>query len=222
MRKTLLVLSVLVLSLASAQRTVPLEPGESLPPGVYTVARTIDGDTLVVTQGAVARSVRVIGLDTPELEPLQPFAREAAALTATLAAPGTQVYLMPDEARVDRFGRALAYVVLPSRMDLGLWLLATGSARAATVPPNTRMAAVYEAAADGARSMRKGLWAGLPGRFADRNCSAFTSYETAQAFFMAAQTERVRDAHRLDPDRDGRACQNLPRSLPPPDAAPSS
>ena len=212
----LLTLFVLTLSFfASAQRTVPLAPDESLPPGVYDVVRNIDADTLVISHEGIARSVRVIGIDAPELRPLEPFAREAAALTATLAAPGTQVYLMTDEETVDRFGRALAYVMLPNRMDLGLWLLATGSARAVSVPPNTRMAAIYDAAADGARSMRKGLWAGLPGRFADRNCSSFTSYETAQAFFLAAQTETVRDAHRLDPDRDGRACQNLPRSQPP-------
>jgi micrococcal nuclease len=43
----------------------------------------------------------------------------------------------------------------------------------------------------------------------DRDCSDFASQEAAQAFFEAAGGPQ-RDPHRLDRDRDGKACEDLP------------
>ena len=42
----------------------------------------------------------------------------------------------------------------------------------------------------------------------DRDCSDFTSWEVASAFFTAAGGP-VADPHRLDPDRDGDPCESL-------------
>lgn len=43
----------------------------------------------------------------------------------------------------------------------------------------------------------------------DRNCSDFTTWVQAQAFYIAAGGPEA-DPHRLDRDRDGIACQSLP------------
>lgn len=43
----------------------------------------------------------------------------------------------------------------------------------------------------------------------DRDCTDFNSQEEAQAFFEAAGGP-AKDPHRLDPDRDGIACESLP------------
>lgn len=71
MLKALVVL-VAVLSTSISAKTVPFKPGESLPEGVYQVERVIDADTITVMAGSVERSVRFVGINTPELRPPSP------------------------------------------------------------------------------------------------------------------------------------------------------
>lgn len=90
----------------------PVEPPERTT--TATVARAIDGDTLELEEsvGGVS-SVRLIGVDSPELEggdgEPEPGAEEAAAFTAERL-EGRRVLLQFDRERVDGYGRLLAYV----------------------------------------------------------------------------------------------------------------
>lgn len=90
----------------------PMEPPERMT--TATVARAIDGDTLELEEsvGGVS-SVRLIGVDSPELElgdgEPEPGAEEAAAFTAERL-EGRKVLLQFDQERVDGYGRLLAYV----------------------------------------------------------------------------------------------------------------
>lgn len=202
-----------LVALVGAQ-TQPFPPGESLPYGTYLVERVIDGDTFVVTYEGVQRSVRVIGVNTPELHPPQSYAVEATQFTRN-ALNGRSVELVPGEDPTDRFARALAYVTVPSSSlgdrDLALDLAMGGFAVLDIRPPNVLHAKLYAAAVQGAVSVRKGMYAASPGPFVDRNCGYFKTQEEAQAFFSGAVTYVKRDPHGLDPDRNGLACQNLPR-----------
>ena len=88
--------------------------------GGARVDRVVDGDTLRVTVDGRSRSVRLLGIDTPETHrpgtPVECGGPEATAHMQALAPPGTRVKLFtdPSQDRVDRYGRLLAYVRLPS------------------------------------------------------------------------------------------------------------
>ncbi len=218
MHRLLTTLAALLLTFGLA-RTEPFKPGEFLPDGVYVVFRVLDGDTLTIKHEGVERSVRFIGLNTPELEPPQPFAREAAAFTALYAAPGTAVMLVGEGPRVDRFGRGLAHVYLldPSgrpSAPLAALLVSQGLAKTGFRDDAQSMRRLYEAAEAGARSVAKGLWVGE--RFVDKDCRDFRTQTEAQAFAVAAALPNRRDPHGLDSDGDSVACGRLPRTVPSP------
>jgi len=88
----------------------PTERAES---GVYRVERVVDGDTILVRDGDVLTTVRLIGVDTPETvhprKPVERFGKEAAAFTKRTL-ENESVRLEFDNERFDRYGRLLAYV----------------------------------------------------------------------------------------------------------------
>ena len=81
------------------------------------VERVIDGDTIHVRVEGKSRTVRLIGVDTPETKhptkAVQYFGREASAFTKA-ALEGKTVRLQKDPTgdTVDRYGRWLRYVLL--------------------------------------------------------------------------------------------------------------
>ncbi len=134
---------------------------DALPSGEdSSVVRVVDGDTIVVADG---RTVRLIGIDTPETHdprrPVECFGAEAASFTATLLPPGTAVRLVYDVERSDRYGRTLAYVY--RRQDglaLSAALVAEGYASLLTIPPNVAHVEELAALAAEARRADRGLW----------------------------------------------------------------
>lgn len=120
-----------------------------------------DGDTLLLADG---RRLRLIGINTPELgrdgrrpEPGALAARDR--LRQILFASGQQVQLRFDRERHDRYGRLLAHAFLADGQNLTELLLSGGAGAQLVVPPNTWQADCYRAAADTARSARRGVWA---------------------------------------------------------------
>ncbi|MEP7225496.1 MAG: thermonuclease family protein [Actinomycetota bacterium] len=83
-----------------------------------TVTYVVDGDTVHVAVAGRDEKVRLIGIDTPEVG--QCDATKATALARRLA-QGRPVKLVGDSTQDprDRYGRLLAYVVLPNNRDLG-------------------------------------------------------------------------------------------------------
>ena len=81
------------------------------------VERVIDGDTIHVRVEGKSRTVRLIGVDTPETvhptRAVQYFGQEASAFTKA-ALEGKTVLLQKDRTgdTVDRYGRWLRYVLL--------------------------------------------------------------------------------------------------------------
>jgi micrococcal nuclease len=125
-----------------------------------TVTDVVDGDTIRVSGG---RLVRLIGIDTPEAKgPYRDeecFGEEASRRTAALVPPGTEVRLVFDVDRSDRYDRLLAYVF---RARDGRFANATlvrdGYASALTIPPNVRYAARFGRLERAARAAERGLW----------------------------------------------------------------
>lgn len=91
------------------------------------VTRVVDGDTLRARIGGSTERVRLIGIDAPERG--ECYSTRSTALLRGMA-EGTVVRILGDatqQAR-DRFGRLLAYVVLPDGIDAGRVLLVRGAA----------------------------------------------------------------------------------------------
>ena len=132
------------------------------------VESVMDGDTIRVRLHGTTLSVRLIGVDTPELgdrrDPTagpQPFAREAAAHTRRRLA-GEQVRLTYDPRgdRRDRFGRTLAYVFLLDGTFFNRELVREGYGRAFTRYP-FQFREQFLADESDARRERRGLWASV-------------------------------------------------------------
>ncbi len=85
--------------------------------GQYAVTKVVDGDTIKVTRENEMKTVRLIGVDTPEtVDPrktVQCFGKEASDFTKSLL-DGQTVTLQSDNTQqvTDKYGRMLAYVYL--------------------------------------------------------------------------------------------------------------
>lgn len=157
-----------VLSLDPA--SVPSTPSACHAPVVGVVERIVDGDTLHVTVPADGMSydVRMIGVDTPEIEhgdggpPADCYGNQAFAFTELLR--GRAVVLTFDAGCRDPFDRLLAYVWVGSGPG-DLWqrqLLRRGYARTLSIEPNTAMASTFAEDQGIAETTGTGLWGACP------------------------------------------------------------
>lgn len=108
---------------------------------LYTVTRTIDGDTIEVLIDGNTEKIRLIGIDTPEsVHPDQsknvPEGKIASEFTKSKL-EGKQVALELDVEERDRYGRLLAYVWIDNVM-FNKTLLSEGLAQVSTYPPNVK------------------------------------------------------------------------------------
>ncbi|TMU79796.1 thermonuclease family protein [Pseudomonas fluorescens] len=128
------------------------------------VQRVVDGDTLRLSDG---RSVRMIGLNTPELgrqgrsdEPFAVAARKR--LQALVDASGGRVGLRPGKQAKDHYGRTLAHIYSASGANLEAQMLADGLGFQVAVAPNVDLVACQQAAERNARNAGLGLWRQSP------------------------------------------------------------
>jgi micrococcal nuclease len=130
------------------------------------VTRVVDGDTVRVrlARGRGTRTVRYIGVDTPETvkpgEPVQCYGDQASSFNKRLV-QGRRVRLEIGRERTDRYGRLLAYVYVRGRgrAFVNAELLRRGYARTLAIPPNTDRAGRFSQLERRAREQRRGLWA---------------------------------------------------------------
>lgn len=148
------------------------EPRASL----QQVVRIIDGDTFVARLNGKDESVRLIGIDTPELNERQPYAEEAKEKSAELLMGGW-VRLELDVRERDKYGRILAYVYVPmdstlrlhsgqagspqggdGELFVNLELVRQGYAQVLTIPPDVAHADDFREAQKLAQEENLGLW----------------------------------------------------------------
>ena len=134
------------LLLVSCSRKDPLRNLDSA-----RVVRILDGDTIELADG---RTVRYIGIDTPELG--QPGSDSATACNAAMVL-GRTVRLEYGHERFDRYGRTLAFVYSDGRM-VNSEILKAGWASCYFFQKNLTHARELVRALDGAMQNRRGLW----------------------------------------------------------------
>lgn len=138
------------------------------------VQRVVDGDTLRLSDG---RSVRMIGLNTPELGKKgrsdEPFAVAARGrLEALVAASDGRVGLLPGKESKDHYGRTLAHVYSADGANLEAQMLAEGLGFLVAIPPNVDLVACQQAAERSARQAGLGVWRQSPVLKADQISAA--------------------------------------------------
>lgn len=127
------------------------------------VVEVTDGDTIKVRTGRGVERVRLIGIDTPEVDHSGPddecFGEEAKAfLTAMI--DDKRVWLTFDAECKDGYDRTLAYVHrgVETNDFVQRLLLRGGWATAYAVSPNVSLREMFEADEAAARSASEGLW----------------------------------------------------------------
>lgn len=131
-----------------------------------SIVRVVDGDTLVVDINNEEVKVRLIGIDTPESVASEEYLKKtgktnskegktATAVTKSILADYTDVYLQKDVSETDKYGRLLRYVWLSvpendtdineiSTKMLNAMLLEKGTAKAVSYKPDTKYQDIFE------------------------------------------------------------------------------
>jgi micrococcal nuclease len=123
------------------------------------VVRVIDGDTVEVQHGGSDRiiEVRLIGIGTPEIEPVECYGPEASAFTERWL-EGRLVKLEYDKERIDPYGRTLAFIITEDGQLFNEMLVWWGFATVTTYLPNAKHVQAFERAERRARDQSLGLW----------------------------------------------------------------
>jgi len=129
-----------------------------------TVVRVVDGDTVnVQLRSGAEKPVRLIGIDTPEVYPVEYCGGpEASRSLKRLLPVGTHVRLVsdPTQDRVDRYGRLLRYVIKASDdRDMNQVQLHRGWANVYVYHQNPfKRVADYRSARRSAKAHDRGIW----------------------------------------------------------------
>jgi micrococcal nuclease len=161
LRTLTLLFSVAVLS-ACGPNDPPAPAGVS---GSVRVLRVVDGDTVHVLLGGRDVTIRLIGVDAPEVGwyggQAECFGARAGRFVMDLL-EDERVRLEGDQERLDPYGRTLAYVYLGDGRMVNLLLVREGFATVTIFPPNDRHEVRLRAAEAAARTGGSGLWSACP------------------------------------------------------------
>lgn len=133
--------------------------GESLVP----VERVVDGDTVVVAIDGKDETVRLIGIDTPEIAhgntKTECFGQEAKSKAKEILS-GKKVRLENDESQSnrDKYGRILRYVFLEDGTLFNAFMIEEGFAFEYTYDIQYQYQDEFKQAQVHAREQKKGLW----------------------------------------------------------------
>jgi micrococcal nuclease len=124
------------------------------------VVDVTDGDTLRLRDASgVTESVRLIGLDTPEVYPVyECFGDEAEAELRRLAPIGSTLRVATDDDPFDDYDRLLLYLWNDDDVFVNLALVEGGFAEAIRVQPNDLHFDALRAAEDAAATAGLGMW----------------------------------------------------------------
>lgn len=162
--------AALLLTLSSCMTTTltntPDNPPTDTPPASTeygTVTAVIDGDTIDVHTEGTTQRVRIIGIDTPEINRAggthDCYAEEARDLLNTLVyQQEVTLEADPTQANTDRYDRLLRHVTVDDT-NVALYLLQAGAAREYTYDEPYQGQSAYRAAEYEAAATNAGLWA---------------------------------------------------------------
>ncbi|HEX2025373.1 MAG TPA: thermonuclease family protein [Actinomycetota bacterium] len=125
----------------------------------------MDGDTFHVERDGRDVTVRLIGIDAPEVGwygGTPECHGNRAGRVAVELLEGRTVRLEHDADRLDRYGRTLAYAYLRDGRMVNVLLIRRGLARVSIFHPNDRHEDRLRRAEEAARRAGAGLWSACP------------------------------------------------------------
>jgi micrococcal nuclease len=159
------VLVTALMGLCSCSKLTPAKStaaGEGSPGRIISVA---DGDTVTVRiDSGRVKSVRLLGIDSPEKyatrygSPNECGSQAASSFMERFDGDRIVVLFDPGQARVDGYGRLLAYLQQPSGADLGAEELVRGLASPYVYERRVRRDGRYRDLAAAARAAGRGTW----------------------------------------------------------------
>lgn len=151
-------LLLFLLSIAFSTTDNDASPTNTTP--LYEVVRVVDGDTIEVLIDGEKKTIRYIGIDTPETvhpsKPVECFGFEASNKNKKLVV-GKKVRLTKDVSETDKYGRLLRYVYVDDTF-VNLTLVQEGYANALSYPPDMAFNEEFRKAEQEAREDKRGLW----------------------------------------------------------------
>jgi micrococcal nuclease len=137
----------------------------------YEVVRVVDGDTIKVRRGGQEKSVRLIGIDTPETRKpgvgVECGGKAATANMVKLAPEGAKARLSFDSTQdsEDRYGRLLAYVRVRGK-DVQLEQIYDGLAEVYVYDEKPfKRVEKFQRAEEVAKNAGRGVWGQCGGDF---------------------------------------------------------
>jgi len=148
----------------SAPTIKPVEI-ETKPPTVqsvqlHRVISVVDGDTVKVSIDGKTESIRIIGIDTPEIgSRLECFGNEAKQNAEKLLnGKHVEVIMDPTQGDRDKYGRLLAYLQVSGQFDFGEQMVKQGYAHEYTYNLPYKNQSTYKNAQSVAERIGRGLW----------------------------------------------------------------
>jgi endonuclease YncB( thermonuclease family) len=129
----------------------------------YIVLKVVDGDTLTIDKNGIPETLRLIGIDTPEVvdprTPVQCFGQEASAKAKEiLFGKKVRIESDPTQGERDKYGRLLVYVYLESGLFFNEYMIEEGYAHEYTYNVPYQYKKEFDSAEVHARTYEKGLW----------------------------------------------------------------
>ncbi|MCK4892255.1 MAG: thermonuclease family protein [Candidatus Pacebacteria bacterium] len=131
---------------------------------LYKIIKVIDGDTVVVMIGGKNETIRLIGINTPEIvdprRPVECFGREASKKVKE-ALINKRIRLEGDDAVSDKdeYGRLLRYIFLEDGTNFNKIMIKDGYAYEYTYNVPYKYQDEFKQVETDAREAKKGLWA---------------------------------------------------------------
>lgn len=131
---------------------------------LFSVVKIVDGDTLVINISDKDETVRLIGLDTPEVvdprKPVECFGKEASRRAQELM-ENKKVRMESDVSQgdIDKYGRLLRYIYLEDGTLVNKKLIEEGFGFEYTYQIPYKYQAEFKEAQEMARKNKVGLWA---------------------------------------------------------------
>jgi micrococcal nuclease len=150
-----------VVNLYENRVEVPLETTNSTA-DVYKVTAVIDGDTIKINKDGKEETLRLIGIDTPETDPIynkvECYSKEATTETISkLLNKTVQIEQDKSQASRDKFDRLLVYVFIDGQ-NFNEHLIRQGFAKEYTYAGAYKYQKEFRAAESIARDGAFGLW----------------------------------------------------------------
>lgn len=140
-----------------------------------TLLKVIDGDTITVSVNGNNEVVRIIGIDTPEVDDatkkVECLGKEATEVAKSILNDNKSVFLEadPTQRNRDKYQRLLRYVWIgDGKTDFGKFMIEAGYASEYTYNLAYKYQSEYKESEKEARGAKKGLWATVGDAVGDR------------------------------------------------------